>query len=146
MAMTPRLRSSSSSESNLLSAPRSLKEAVNCKFSNLRKISAPAIADSVRECRAGVISTAPLIALAAASISASVIGRKAFIGCPAASQVWRIRNSQVLGQSPGEFRIQGHTSNLLNLVWFSNLKFLNVNAMKIVGTANPPHEWKIGLL
>src|SRR6266567_7500250 len=33
-----------------------------------------------------------------------------------------------------------HTSNLLNLVWFSDLKFLNVNATRIVGTSNPPHE------
>src|SRR5712675_1758391 len=46
-----------------------------------------------------------------------------------------------LGNTPGEFRIQSHTSNLLNLVWFSDLKFLNVNAMKILGTSNPPH-WR----
>jgi hypothetical protein len=44
-----------------------------------------------------------------------------------------------LGNAPGEFRIQSHTSNLLNLVWFSDLKFLNVNATKILGTSNPPH-------
>jgi hypothetical protein len=31
-----------------------------------------------------------------------------------------------LGNAPGEIRIQSHTSNLLNLVWFSDLKFLNV--------------------
>src|SRR5258705_1343536 len=54
--------------------------------------------------------------------------------------VWRIRNSQMLGNTPGEFRIQRHTSNLLNLVWFSDLKFLNVNATMILGTSNPPHE------
>src|SRR6476661_5985932 len=54
--------------------------------------------------------------------------------------VWRIRNSQVLGQRSGEFRIQSHTSNLLNLVWSSDLKFLSVDAMGILGTSNPPHE------
>jgi len=44
-----------------------------------------------------------------------------------------------LGATLGEFRIQSHTSNLLNLVWFSDLKFLNVDAMEILGTSNPPH-------
>src|SRR6266700_4671797 len=35
------------------------------------------------------------------------------------------------------------TSILLNLVWFSDLKFLNANAIQILGTSNPPHwaEW-----
>ncbi len=41
-------------------------------------MSAPAIAESVRECRAGVISKAPAIAFAAASMSATVIGKTAF--------------------------------------------------------------------
>jgi len=45
-----------------------------------------------------------------------------------AAQVWRIRNSHVLGQRPDEFRIQSHTSNSLNLVWFLDLKFPNVDA------------------
>jgi uncharacterized membrane protein YhaH (DUF805 family) len=39
-----------------------------------------------------------------------------------------------------EFRIQSHTSNLLNLVWFTDLKFLNVDAMEMTGTSTPPHE------
>jgi hypothetical protein len=34
-----------------------------------------------------------------------------------------------LGNTPGEFRIRSHTSNLLNLVWFADLKFLNANAI-----------------
>ncbi len=45
------------------------------------------------------------------------------------------------GSSASEFRIQSHTSNLLILVWFSDLKFLNVDAMQISGTSNPPH-WR----
>jgi hypothetical protein len=48
-----------------------------------------------------------------------------------------IRNS--LGNTPGEFRIQSHTSNLLNQVRFSDLKFLILDAMEILGTSNPPH-------
>ena len=35
--------------------------------------------------------------------------------------------------SPSEFRIQSHASNLLILVRFSNLKFLNAGAMLIPG-------------
>jgi hypothetical protein len=38
-----------------------------------------------------------------------------------------------------EFRIQSQTSNLLNLVWFTDLKFLNADAMEMTGTSNPPH-------
>ena len=38
-----------------------------------------------------------------------------------------------------EFRFQSHTSNILNLVWFTDLKFLNVDAMQMIGTSNPPH-------
>jgi len=45
-----------------------------------------------------------------------------------------------LGNALGEFRVQSHTSNLLNLVWFSDLKFLSVDAMEILRTSNPPHE------
>src|SRR5260370_35977185 len=43
------------------------------------------------------------------------------------------------GNSASEFRIQSHTSNLLILVWFSNLKFLNADAIVILGTSNSPH-------
>ena len=57
MAMTPRLRSSAVSDNSLLSAPRSLNEAVNCRFSNLSQISQPAISDKVRDSRVGVRST-----------------------------------------------------------------------------------------
>ena len=45
--------------------------------------------------------------------------------------------------SPSEFRIQSHTSNLLILVWFSDLKFPNADAMKILGTSNPPHSARL---
>ena len=63
MAMTPRLRSASASVSSLFSAPRSLNEAVNCRFSNLSQTSAPVSSDSVRLCRQGVRSTAPAMRL-----------------------------------------------------------------------------------
>src|SRR6185295_17236596 len=76
--MTPRLRVSSSSESSLFSAPRSLKEAVNWRFSNFRKISVPVSADSVSEANAGVTSTAPSMVFAAASMSANVTGKSCF--------------------------------------------------------------------
>src|SRR6266852_2404234 len=39
--------------------------------------------------------------------------------------------------SASEFRIQSHTSNLLILVWFSNLKFLSADAILILGTSIP---------
>src|SRR5688572_29863234 len=65
MAMTPRRRSSADSESSLLSAPRSLNEAVNCRFSNLRNTCAPVRRESVRLCTAGVCSTAPAMRVAA---------------------------------------------------------------------------------
>ncbi len=71
IAITPRPRSSADSESSLLSAPRSLKEAVNCRFSNLRNTSAPVSADSVRLCTNGVRSTAPEMRAAAARMSVS---------------------------------------------------------------------------
>jgi hypothetical protein len=48
-----------------------------------------------------------------------------------------IRNR--LGNVPGEFRIQGHAGFFLNLVWFSDFKFPNANAVKTLGTSNPPH-------
>jgi len=42
--------------------------------------------------------------------------------------VWRIRNSQVLGPRAGRISDSKPHCNLLNLVWFSDLKFLDVNA------------------
>jgi len=35
---------------------------------------------------------------------------------------------------------RSHTSKFLNLVWFTDLKFLNVNATQLIGTSNPPHS------
>ncbi len=67
--MTPRLRSSGVSEASLLNAPRSLNDAVNWWFSNLRCTSAPVICESVRECRNGVSITWPRMTSAAASMS-----------------------------------------------------------------------------
>ena len=74
MAITPRARSASPSDSSLFSAPRSLKEAVNCRFSNFRKTSAPTSRESVRLCRQGVCSTAPAMRCAAARMSSMVTG------------------------------------------------------------------------
>src|SRR5688500_99225 len=74
MAITPRARSASPSDSSLFSAPRSLKEAVNCRFSNLRKTSAPTSRDSVRLRKHGVCSTAPAMRCAAARMSSMVTG------------------------------------------------------------------------
>src|SRR6516225_5270173 len=70
--MTPALRVAESSDNSLLSAPRSLNEAVNCRFSNLRWISQPAIAESVSDWRVGVRCTDWPMAAAALRISASV--------------------------------------------------------------------------
>ena len=53
MAITPRFRSSGVSCSSVLSAPRSLNEAVNCRFSNLTQMSALAMRDSVSLLQAG---------------------------------------------------------------------------------------------
>ena len=58
-ASTPLARSAGVSCAILLSAPRSLNDAVNCRFSNLRKTSQPQIAESVRECRHGVSPISP---------------------------------------------------------------------------------------
>ena len=38
-----------------------------------------------------------------------------------------------------EFRIQSHTSNILYLLWYSDLKFINAVATKMTGTSKPPH-------
>ena len=67
-ACAPRRRARSS----LLSAPRSLNEAVNCRFSNLSQTSAPVSCDSVRLCRQGVRATAPAMRCAAARMSSRV--------------------------------------------------------------------------
>ena len=64
-------RLSGTNASNLFRAPRSLNEAVNCKFSNFRNTRAPVICDSVRDSTQGVSSTWPARFDAAASISAS---------------------------------------------------------------------------
>ncbi len=57
---------------SLLSAPRSLNEAVNCRFSNFRYTSPPVMCDSVREPRHGVSSTCPARRACAARMSAAV--------------------------------------------------------------------------
>ena len=44
---------------SLFHAPRSLNDAVNCRFSNFRKTCAPVISDSVRDSTHGVSSTCP---------------------------------------------------------------------------------------
>src|SRR5277367_3674818 len=72
MAITPPARSASVRLSSLFSAPRSLNEAVNCRFSNFSQTSQPAMADRVRDCRIGVRITCPSIAAAACWMSFSV--------------------------------------------------------------------------
>ena len=57
----------------MFSAPRSLKDAVNCKFSNFSQMSQPAILESVREKCVGVRSMMPSITFAAARISSMVM-------------------------------------------------------------------------
>ncbi len=71
-ASTPAAHSAGVSERSLTSAPRSLNEAVNCRFSNLRYTSAPVIADSVREYRQGVSFTWPASTAAAARMDSAV--------------------------------------------------------------------------
>ena len=46
-------------------------------------------------------------------------------------------------ETESEFRIQCHTSNVLYLVWYSDLKFLNADAAKMTGTSNPPPERRV---
>ncbi len=43
------------------------------------------------------------------------------------------------GEAQREFRIRKHTSNYINLVWSSDLKFATGAAIKIMRTSNPPH-------
>ncbi|MOA21350.1 hypothetical protein D3C78_1418380 [compost metagenome] len=58
-AITPLARSSSDKVSMRFNAPRSLNDAVNCRFSNFSQISAPKMSDSVRDRVKGVFSTWP---------------------------------------------------------------------------------------
>jgi hypothetical protein len=53
MAITPRWRSSSAELHQLVAGPPSLKEAVNCRFSNFRNTWQPAICDRVRDSTQG---------------------------------------------------------------------------------------------
>ena len=68
--------SSGVSAFSLLSAPRSLNDAVNCRFSNLSQTSAPTMSDSVRECTNGVSSTSPAMLSRAARMAARSIKGK----------------------------------------------------------------------
>ena len=61
----PRRRSSGVSCSRRFSAPRSLNDDVNCRFSNFSHSSAPVMAESVFECSVGVRTTWPSMAAAA---------------------------------------------------------------------------------
>src|SRR5947207_6478765 len=76
MAMTPRRRSAGVSCSRALSAPRSLNEAVNCRFSNFSQMSALAMRDSVSLRRQGVCTTPPEMRSAAARTSWRVTIRR----------------------------------------------------------------------
>src|SRR3954451_22958690 len=71
-ATTPAARSASVRWRSLLRAPRSLNDATNCKFSNLTTTVHPKTSDSVWDTELGVRTTAPAMAEAAASTSASV--------------------------------------------------------------------------
>src|SRR5213596_2086650 len=86
--MTPLARWAASSEASLLRAPRSLNEAVNWWFSNLRNTCAPVISESVREDRHGVSITCPWMVAAAAwtSLSVIVIGLGPGPGLPIAGE------------------------------------------------------------
>src|SRR5262245_46787382 len=74
MAMTPALRSLAERADSRFSAPRSLKDAVNCWFSNLSQTLQPRMAESVRLKSQSVSMMAPARRRRAASISASVTG------------------------------------------------------------------------
>ena len=60
------------SDSSLLRAPRSLKDAVNCMLSNFSTTREPRISDKVSDTWEGVRATAPAIVRVAASTSARV--------------------------------------------------------------------------
>ena len=76
----PARRCSATVDAACCSAPRSLNEAVNCRFSNLRNTCAPMISDSVRDSTQGVSSTCPRRRSAAARTSSIVrVGGEIFI-------------------------------------------------------------------
>ena len=58
-ASTPPARSAAVSCAILLNAPRSLNDAVNCRFSNFRNTSQPQMAERVRDSRQGVSPISP---------------------------------------------------------------------------------------
>src|SRR4029078_9647821 len=68
-ASTPLARSAGVSCVILLSAPRSLNDAVNCRFSNVSDTSQPQICDSVRDARHGESTISPRSRSAAARTS-----------------------------------------------------------------------------
>jgi hypothetical protein len=72
IAATPRRFSSSLSARMRFSAPRSLNEAVNWRFSNFSQTSQPAMPDRVREWRVGVRTSAGWMRAAAFWMSANV--------------------------------------------------------------------------
>src|SRR3979411_1554970 len=74
MAITPRFFSLGDSVERRLRAPRSLKEAVNCWFSNLSQTLQPRISDSVRLQSQSVSTIAPVRLPRAASTESSVTG------------------------------------------------------------------------
>jgi hypothetical protein len=72
IATTPRARALVSIDSRKLRAPRSLKDAVNCRFSNLRKRRQPSMADSVCASRQGVSEMCGAIAACARRTASAV--------------------------------------------------------------------------
>src|SRR6185436_19851553 len=103
MAITPRRRSSAESDRSLFSAPRSLKEAVNCRFSNLRKTCAPVRRDRVRLSTHGVCSTAPAIRCAAARMSSSeTTPHYRFMICGLMQSDARMLEKAELGTAPAD--------------------------------------------
>ncbi len=80
IATTPHRRSSSLSDRSLLSAPRSLNAAVNCRFSNFSTMPVPSTSDSVWDRALGERSTAPAIRSAAACTSSMVTSGAALTG------------------------------------------------------------------
>ena len=78
-ASTPPARSAAVSCAILLNAPRSLNDAVNCRFSNFRNTSQPQIAERVRDSRQGVSPISPRSRAAARSMSAARAGSGAML-------------------------------------------------------------------
>src|SRR5258706_2836045 len=107
MATTPRRRKASGMVSSLLSAPRSLNEAVNCRFSNLRNTSAPVRRDSVRLWSIGVRSIALAMRAAAACTSAGVT---AGVGSPRAALLPRRCDAELVYRS-GSLQLVGQAGD-----------------------------------